>query len=110
MTTHTIQRRDRSAILADIAKVKETVAGTLTAKTRKLASGGTATYHQVQHWDRKAKRNVTLHVPPGKLAEVKAAIGNNKRMEALVAELAAADAAAILAGGAGDPLKKKRKR
>ena len=110
MIKHTHPGRSRAAILADIAKINETAEGTLTVKTRRLKSGETATYHQLQRWDRQAKRNRTLHIPEGKVAEVKAALGNRGRLSALHAELAGADVAAILAGGAGDPAKKKRRR
>ena len=48
MTTRS--SRDRTAILADINEIQAqgTVAGTLTAKTRELADGRTAVYHQMR--------------------------------------------------------------
>ena len=106
MAIHT--NRDRSAILADINEIQGAVAGTLTAKSRKLANGKTAVCHQIQRWDRLAKRNVTIHVPADKVEAVKAGIERHVRLGALLDELAAADTAALLSGEACDPLKKKR--
>ena len=65
MTTRS--NRDRTAILADINGIlaQGTVAWTLTAKTRELTDGTAAVYHQIQRWDRRARRNVTVHVPAG---------------------------------------------
>ena len=102
--------RDRSAILADINEMQAqgAVAGTLTMKTRKLADGTTAVYHQIQRWDRRTKRNVTIHVPADKVEAVKAGLERHGRLGALLDELAAADIGAVLSRDADDPLKKKR--
>jgi hypothetical protein len=103
--------RDRSAILADINKIGKTIAGTITVKTRKLANGKTAVYHQIQRWDKQNKRNMTFHVPAGKVEEIKTGVEKHKKMEALLTELAAADIRAALGAEASeDSLKKKRRK
>jgi hypothetical protein len=108
MKTQVDRHRDRAAILADIGAIQSTVAGTLTEKRRGLKGGGTAVYHQLQRWE--GGRNVTVHVPEERVEAVRAGIGGRKRLDALLAELAAADTAAALSGAADDPDKKKRRR
>jgi hypothetical protein len=108
MKTQGIRHRDRAAILADINAAGNTVAGTLTEKRRELKGGGTAVYHQLQRWE--GGRNVTVHVPEGRVEAVRAGIEGRRRLDALLAELAAAGTAAALSGGADDPVKKKRRR
>jgi hypothetical protein len=108
MKTQGVRHRDRAAILADINAVENAVAGTLTEKRRGLKGGGTAVYHQLQRWE--GGRNVTVHVPASRVEAVRAGIEGRRRLDALLAELAAADTAAALSGGAGDPVKKKRGR
>ena len=105
-TTQAGQTRDRSAILADISAIENAIAGTLTEKRRELKGGGTAVYHQLQRWE--GGRNVTVHVPAGKVGSVRAGIAGRARLDALLHELAAADTEAALDGG--DPDKKKRRK
>jgi len=102
---HIGQPRGRSAILADIATVGLVIAGTLTEKRRELKGGGTAVYHQLQRWE--GGRNVTAHVPQDKVEAVREGIAGRRRLEALLAELSAADTAGALAGG--NEVKKKRR-
>jgi hypothetical protein len=105
MTTEKTTSRDRSAILAEINAIGNIVAGTL-CEFRKGGSD-TPLYH-IQQW--KGGKNVSTHVPRGSVAAVREGIENRKRLEALVAELAAAGTVAALAGDAGDGDKKKRQR
>ena len=103
-----IRYRDRAAILADIASVKETVAGTLTETRRELADGSVSTYYHIQ---RKVDgRNITRYVPREKAQSVKEGVAEHRRLCGLLAELAASDAAAILCGDAANALKKKRRK
>ena len=96
MNFSTTRPRNRATILDDIHAAQPAVAGTLTSKTRTLKNGQTATYHQVQRWDKAGKKNITTHVPEHKLEKVRAAIERHRNFEALVMELAQADIAEIL--------------
>jgi len=96
MNFSTTRPRNRATILADINAAQPAVAGTLTSKTRTLKNGQTATYYQVQRWDKAKKRNITTHVPQDKVEQVRAAIEQHRRFEALALELAQADIAGIL--------------
>ena len=108
ITTEKTSRRDRAAILADINAIRDTAPGTLCEFRHRRKDGTEAVYHHVQVWE--DGRNKTVHVPAGKVEAVRAAIEGRRRMEALVAELAAADMAAALCGSTEDPVKKKRPR
>jgi len=108
MNTSSGKHRDTSVILADIGAIRNPVAGTLTVVNRPLKNGGSYPHCHLQQW--RGGKNVTTYVPPDRVERVKAGIEEHRRMESLVAELAAAGTAAALAGGAGDPAKKKRRR
>ena len=101
------KHRDTSAILADIGAIRNPVAGTLTVVNRPLKGGGSYPHCHLQHW--RGGRNVTTYVPPDRVEGVRAGIEARRRMESLMAELAAAGAAAALAGEAEDAVKKKRR-
>jgi hypothetical protein len=99
--------RDRSAILADIAKTGLTVEGTLTETQRKLKNGKTYQHFHLQRWEQ--GRNITAYVPKHKVRAVKEGIANREKLTGLFKELAAADSAAVFCASAPeDHLKKKR--
>jgi len=112
MNSHRTRLRNRSAILADIQAIPFVMEGTLTEYRQKNKKGAPATRHHLQKWAQ--GRNQTQYVKQHELEHTKKGIENKKRLDALVAELAATDEAAFFAGGtllpapAEDPAKKKR--
>ena len=78
--------RHAAAIFADINKIKNPIKGTLTKSVRTLKNGSERPHYHLQ---RSVKgKNVTTYVPPGKTARVSEGIGQQKKLDALVEELA----------------------
>ena len=97
----------RREILAEIGQIPMVIAGTLTQHERRRGGGAAKVYHQLQRW--RAGRNETRHIPPGRLAEVRAGVEGYRRLQALVDDLARADETALFAAEA-DSKKKPTKR
>jgi hypothetical protein len=108
MKTHHPAHRDASAILADINAIRNPVAGTLSEVSKTLKNGEETSFHILQYWD--ARRHVSIYIPPGKVAAVRAGVEGHGRLKALLRELSGASTHSILCGEADDPLKKKRRR
>jgi hypothetical protein len=97
--------RNRTAILADILAIENTVEGTLTVKKHICKDGTTSLYHQLQLWEN--GKNKTVCVPADKVEAVKQGIERQKQLDALVHELKSAGTHAVLAGDTDQPAKKK---
>ena len=94
--------RPRSTIIGEIAAIPSAVQGKICELRKRLSGGKVATYYNLQYWA--DGRNHTIHIPREKLAQFRDAVGGGERLKRLVAELAEADARAILSSA--PPLKK----
>jgi hypothetical protein len=78
--------RHAAAIFADINKIKNPIKGTLTQSMRTLTNGSERPHYHLQ---RSVKgKNITTYVPPENAARIREGIGQQRRLDALVEELA----------------------
>lgn len=99
---HSTSPRTRAKILAELAALPSAVQGTICEDKRTLADGTTAVYHNLQYWA--DGRNHTIRIPRDRLAAFREAVRGGATAKRLLAELARADAEAILSPE--PPLKK----
>lgn len=97
----------RTAILAEMATIHVTLRGKLTEQRRPSATGGQHVYYRLQSW--RDGRNHTRYIPPDQVAEVRIAIANHHRLQALTQQLVETTEAIGQASPGAESKKKRAK-
>ena len=75
----------RNADAPSIAKLPDSVQGSISSYEVRTSSGRKITYHKLQYWA--GGKNHSVHIPSERLAEFKAAVESGGRLRELLAEL-----------------------